>query len=118
MPRILIVEDESLARYVFRRMVELAGHEATEAADGEQAVQAIRQQPADLVICDLLLPGQSGLETIRTIHSEFPAVPVVAVSGGTDLPEARKAGATAILSKPFRLQELLDILGRLPNRGT
>jgi CheY-like chemotaxis protein len=117
MARILIVEDDCLIREVFRITVERAGHEAIEATDGEQAVQAIRQHPADLVICDLLLPGQGGLETIRTIHSEFPDVPMVAVSGGTELLAAQKAGAAAILYKPFPLQELLDVLRRHLRQG-
>jgi CheY-like chemotaxis protein len=117
MARILIVEGEDFVRDLFRRTVELAGHEAIEATNGEQAVQTFRQQPADLVICNLLLPGQGGMEAIGTIRSEFPTVPVIAVSGGPELLEAQKAGATAILRKPFPLQELIDILERLLGQG-
>jgi CheY-like chemotaxis protein len=84
MGRILIVDYEHLVRDFLRVTAERAGHEVIKAADAERAVQAIREQRVDLVISDLLLPGRGGLEVIRTIRSEFPDVPMVALGDGSE----------------------------------
>ena len=76
-------------------------------------MQKMREQPADLVITDLIMPEQEGLETISTLRKEFPMVKIVAISGGgrigpeAYLPAARELGANLVFSKPFDVKEFV-----------
>ncbi len=80
-----------------------------------------RQAPADLIITDLMMPGQEGLETIMEIRRLFPATKIIAMSGGGHagvldfLPVAAQLGAARTLAKPFTHDQLLatvrEVLG-------
>src|SRR5947209_4368981 len=101
--RVLIIDDDAKVRAVLRVMLESAGFEAAEAGDGEEGVRAFRRLEADVVLCDLFMPGRDGLEAIRGLRREFPGVKVIAMSGGgfggavDMLPAARLLGAAAVL---------------------
>src|SRR5690349_994065 len=82
MARILIIDDETALRLWLRVVLEGAGHQVVDAPDGTAGLQALRRQPADLVLCDVFMPERDGLETIRALRREFPHVRVVAMSGG------------------------------------
>ncbi|HCS12689.1 MAG: response regulator [Zetaproteobacteria bacterium CG06_land_8_20_14_3_00_59_53] len=115
MARILIIDDEELFRQMLKQMLESAGHEVAEAADGEQGLTLFREQPADLVITDIFMPEKEGIATIHELKEEFPALKLIAVTGGgykrrgfEYLEFAEKIGADRVLHKPFERQELLD----------
>ena len=115
---ILIVDDDESVRYLLRRYLVEAGYQAQEAEDGRQATKMYRQRPADLVVLDLVMPDQEGLETIRTLRKEFPDVRIVAISGaflGEFLPIATALGAQAALEKPIDqtifLKTIRDLIG-------
>ena len=74
MPSILVVDDEDQIRQLLRETFEQAGYHVTEARDGKEALQQYRLAPADLVIMDILMPDQDGLETTATLRREFPNV--------------------------------------------
>ncbi|HLA61423.1 MAG TPA: response regulator, partial [Nitrospiraceae bacterium] len=82
MPSILVVDDEDQIRKLIRETLEQAGYHVTEAHDGKEALQQYRLTPADLVIMDILMPDQDGLETTITLRREFPNVKVIAITGG------------------------------------
>jgi DNA-binding NtrC family response regulator len=119
MPRILIVDDEPKLRSAIRRMLEPQGYEIDEASDGLSAVRQFRAQPADLVLCDLFMPEKDGFEVLRDFSEEFAGVKIVSMSGGgcygkvDMLPMAQRLGATAIIQKPFKSNELLAIIRRI-----
>ncbi|OIO69652.1 MAG: response regulator [Zetaproteobacteria bacterium CG12_big_fil_rev_8_21_14_0_65_55_1124] len=120
MARILIIDDEQLFRQMLRQMLEQAGHEVTEAADGAQGIEAFKWQPADLVITDIFMPDKEGISTILDLKKEFPDVKVIAITGGGNrrrgfeyLEYASKIGADKVLSKPFERQEILDAIHEL-----
>ena len=75
-----------------------------------------RTSPADLVVTDLYMPGQEGLETIRELRTCFPEVAIIAMSGMaaavTMLSVAQKFGAVAVLHKPFAADELIAAVGK------
>ena len=79
-------------------------------------MERYRTKPADLVITDLYMPNQEGLETIRELRSCFPEVAIIAMSGRTDtgamLSIAQKLGAVGILHKPFLTDELIDAVAK------
>jgi CheY-like chemotaxis protein len=109
--RILIIDDEGVLRRVARLALEAAGHEVDEAADGDEGLRAYRARPADVVLCDLFMPGREGLETIPELRRA--GARVVAVSGGglkgavSVLDVAVALGAVSALPKPFGRKELL-----------
>ena len=87
---------------------------AIEADNDQSGLARLREQPADLVITDILMPVQDGTETIIIIRRDFPDVKVIAISGGgrrmnsNYLPYAKKFGANYALAKPFAPGELLE----------
>src|SRR5262245_44724316 len=105
MPRILLIDDEDVLRRMTRLLLERSGHEVEEAADGEQGLRAFRERPADVVLCDLFMPGREGMETIGLLRRA--GARVVAMSGGGVigamglLDVALAMGACAALPKPF-----------------
>jgi two-component system chemotaxis response regulator CheY len=115
MPSILVVDDEDQVRRLVRETLEQAGYLVMEARDGKEALQQHRLAPADLVIMDILMPDQDGLETIAALRREFPDVKVIAITGGSDmigilnfLDVAKMLGAHSALQKPFEMKTLLD----------
>ncbi len=61
MARVLVIDDQPFVRDVLRKMLESAGHQVVEAADGVEGVGLFRQRPCDLVLCDLFMPRENGL---------------------------------------------------------
>ena len=115
MASVLIVDDEGAIRLLIRSTLERAGYHVHEAADGKAGLTYYRQSPADLVIMDILMPDQDGLESILTLRREFPNAKILAITGGSDmigilnfLDVARMLGARRTLQKPFEMQQLLD----------
>lgn len=115
MPSVLVVDDEEQMRQLIRETLEQAGYEVEEACDGKEGLRRYRTKPADLVIMDILMPDQDGLESIMMLHREFPTSRVIAISGGSDmigilnfLDVAKMLGARRALKKPFEMKTLLD----------
>jgi DNA-binding response OmpR family regulator len=83
------------------------------AVDGVAGVRCYQQAPVDLVIVDLSMPEQDGLETIRQLRHASPQLPIIAMSGGgatgqlTSLDRAHYLGATRTFEKPIPLRELV-----------
>lgn len=121
MPRILIADDDEQVRRLLREILERAGHHVVEAADGEEALLACCQHRPDVLIIDLIMPRKEGLGTIIEAKQAHPAGKVIAISGGGRsgpdcyLQMARCLGAERALAKPFRPDELVqmveDLLG-------
>ncbi len=112
MSKILVIDDEKLVRTVLRTVLEMDGHTVIEAEDGRTGITLYREQHADLVITDILLPELDGLETIMELTREFLNVKVIAISGLQGEPEvlarARLLGARRTFQKPFNPQHLLQ----------
>ena len=121
MARILVIDDDPDMRALLEQTLKSAGHEVALAADGRQGVDQYRANPADLVITDLYMPGQEGLETIIELRKRFPEAAIMAVSGrataATMLSVAQKLGALEVLQKPFDTAELLAAVGNALRRG-
>ena len=119
MSRILVVDDEQQIRRMLVTCLTRAGHEVIEAADGEEALQHYADEPVDLIVLDLLMPGKEGLETLMALRDDPERPKVIAISGGARsvgadfLPVARKLGADMTLKKPFHNQALLDAIADL-----
>ncbi len=123
MARILLIDDDDLLRGVLAKALTHHGHDVIQASDGKQGTDLARATDFDLVITDLIMPVQEGVETIITLHKEQPELPIIAMSGGTShtkvyLDVAGKIGARRVLSKPFTPKELIDTIAEvLPASG-
>lgn len=118
MARILIIDDDDLLRGVLAKALTHSGHEVIQAADGQQGVDLFFATTVDLVITDLIMPVQEGVETILRLRTQNPKIPIIAISGGVTnskiyLEIAGKIGAKRILAKPFTPQELVKAIGEV-----
>jgi DNA-binding response OmpR family regulator len=111
MASILVVDDEGQIRFILKRVLEDVGHEVRLASNGNEAIISHNQQPADLILTDLMMPEMEGLETIMELRRKLRSkVKIIAMSGGasTNLVGARMLGADAVIAKPFDISELLQ----------
>lgn len=120
MKTILIIDDEPAARYGLRRALE-AKYRIAEADSAESAREALTAERADLVLLDVVLPGQSGLEFLRWMReqgSELPVLMVSALDTAKTAVEALQLGAADYLVKGFELEELRQRVANLLKLAT
>jgi two-component system response regulator AtoC len=114
--RVLLVDDAEALRSYLARLLELRGFEVDSAGDGERALALLDAGASpDVVLLDVLLPGQGGLETLRRIRERHPTVPVVMLSvvgRAATIVEAMQCGAADYLTKPCDEDELVRVLER------
>lgn len=117
---VLVADDNDVAQRLCKRVLEKAGYGVLIAADGLQAVDiAVRQRPS-MILMDVAMPGIDGLEAMRRIKAEIPAMPIVIASAhsmASDHQRFLEAGADNVLSKPFRLADLIAIVENLARGG-
>jgi CheY-like chemotaxis protein len=117
--RILVSDDDERIRQATLEILQDEGYEVAVASDGDELIRAYREQAADLVLCDLFMPGKDGLEIIGELLKSFPQARIIAMSGGgysgllSVLQIARHLGAKDILAKPFGRTTLLDVVRRV-----
>jgi DNA-binding response OmpR family regulator len=119
MSQILIVDDDESFRKMLRLTLEKLGHKVVEAKNGREGMKLYAQTPADLVMMDLIMPDQEGLQTIREMRHAHPKQKIVAMSGGGRLNTpnylkiASMMGVDGVLTKPFAPEELAAMLAGL-----
>ena len=122
MAKILIIDDEDAFRDMLKEMLKRAGHEVLAAGNGKSGIGLYREDPADLVITDILMPEKEGMATILELHEDYPEVKIIVMSGGgVGKAEDYLKAATllscvkASLRKPFTKADMLrtvkDVLG-------
>lgn len=117
--RILIIDDEPTALELLRRIVVSAGYETVLAANGDEGVALFNEQPCDLVITDMVMPGKDGLQTILDLRADFPELPVIAISGGGTISKERYLAVAGYLdhvvtiAKPFPITAITDAIEKL-----
>jgi len=110
---VLVVDDEADVRSYLRNILEDAGYQVFEASNGLEAMDRVHESVPSVVVMDLAMPGQEGIETIRLLAQSYPLIHIIAMSGafGTEiLHVARSLGAQATLQKPISAAQLLDAL--------
>lgn len=122
MPSVLVIDDDDQIRRMIREALEQAGYVVQEARGGEEGLKRYRANPTDVVLMDILMPDQDGLESILALRQEFPSARVIAMTGGSDmigimnfLDVAKMMGACRTIQKPFELQTLLDAVAAETN---
>ena len=112
--RILVADDEPEVREFLRAVLEQSGYGVVEAEDGHGAMERLSEGGIDLVLMDLVMPGQEGIETIQAIRKELPETRIIAISGGFGgqfLGVAKMLGADDTLEKPIAPGALLAKVG-------
>jgi DNA-binding response OmpR family regulator len=118
MARILIIDDDDTLRGILTKGLTHAGHSVSQANNGRKGVALFRSDPPDLVITDLVMPEQEGMETIKILHRDFPRIPIIAMSGGLDgsplyLDLTTRLGAACTLTKPFTFTQLKEAINEI-----
>ncbi len=119
MPHILIIDDEDQIRNMLQILFERAGYEVSVAKNGLEALKGHARTPADLIVTDIIMPEQEGLETIRKIREDLSDVKIIAISGGgiggaeSYLSLAAKLGADITFKKPVEHRDLLEAVRKL-----
>ena len=119
MAKILIIDDDRQLCGFLHELLTENGHEVLEATDGEQGLELYKKFAADIIIVDLFMPKKGGVMTIVDLRIVNPGVKIIAISGGGvgpaigHLSVAKHLGADHVLAKPFRHDELLDLVAKL-----
>jgi len=132
MTRVLIIDDEEDIRVVLKEVFVRAGFEVAVASDGNEGLNLLREQGADLVITDIIMPGSDGVELAYEIRCEFPKTKIIVMSGGGNvapleyepsaiatsayLASAAAVGADMTITKPFDREELINAARELTAR--
>ena len=117
---VLVADDNDVAQRLCRRVLEKAGYSVLIAADGLQAVEVALSKRPNMILMDVAMPGIDGIEAMRRIKAEIPGQPIVIASAhsmASDRERFLAAGADDILSKPFRLADLVAIVAKLTARS-
>lgn len=129
MTSIIVIDDEEDIRDVLEEVLQRAGFDVATAGNSAEGLELLRDNGADLVITDIIMPGRDGVDTVRDIRAEFPNTRVIVISGGGNvtpmeyepsaiktsayLASASAAGADVTLTKPFDRGELLTAVREL-----
>ena len=111
MARILLAEDDGSMREFLAKALRRAGHEVTDVGDGLEAMSTLTEEPMDLLLADVVMPGMDGIELARRAAKEQPGIKVMFITGFAAVAlkarEETSRGAR-VLSKPFHLRELVS----------
>jgi len=114
--KILVVDDDSNMRELCRLWLKREGFDVFEAANGLEAMRVQRKSVTDVIICDLIMPIQEGIETIAQLQAEFPQCCIIAISGGgkigsdSYLVVAEQLGAWKSFTKPINMPSLIQAI--------
>ena len=116
MVHVLLIEDDELVQDMLRTVLELAGYDVTVAGNGRDGLRRFAERKPDIVVTDIIMPEQEGIETILAIRRIDQSLPIIAMSGGSSigavdfLHAAKSFGASHILNKPFSPKDLISVL--------
>jgi CheY-like chemotaxis protein len=110
MPSVLVVDDESQIRDLLARWITGDGHVVREAITAAAALDDMEVAPADIVLCDVHMPGESGLWLTGQLRARFPEAAIVLATSDRTVPPhiSLQRGVVQYLAKPFTREEVLE----------
>ncbi|MHC4859100.1 MAG: response regulator [Planctomycetota bacterium] len=119
--RVLVVDDEPKIRQLLQRLLEREGYRVSTAGDGAAALEEILRERPALVITDLKMPGMDGVELLKRARSIDPDLPVVLITAYASMEtavEALREGVDDYITKPFSINEMKKVVGRILTNRT
>ena|SRR5689334_8218427 len=119
MTRILVIDDNEDFAELIRHSLLAEGFAVSIALDGRIGLEIQRHQPADIIVTDIFMPRQDGVETIAVLRTEFPGVKIIAMTGRESLTDydalhvADELGAARTFKKPFDIPDLVAAVKQL-----
>jgi CheY-like chemotaxis protein len=119
MAKVLLIDDDEGVRASVSRILASGGHQTVVAVNGLDGIDALIRTRFDLVITDLVMPVQEGIETIQRVRELDADIPIIAISGAfgqnnfSALDDATLIGADLAIEKPFTVEKLLDGVSRV-----
>jgi CheY-like chemotaxis protein len=114
---VLVVDDDDALRGIVSTLLKTEGYSPVGVTNGQEGLEALKRQPVDVILTDILMPQKDGLEFIEEVRERLPFVPIVAFSGGGHwlkqeycMKAAKSLGANVVIRKPFDRQALLDAI--------
>lgn len=117
--KVLIIDDDDIVLVVVKQYLEKEGYTVFAQSDSQSIDAFIVKFEPDILITDILMPDKDGIEIIRQVKSQFPAIPVIAISAGGridakfHLRHIEMLGADAIMKKPIDKDELINNIRKL-----
>ena len=113
--RVLVIDDDGDVRESIQWLLEAEGYVVSLAANGREGLSLQRREPAHIVLTDIFMPEQDGIETLWQLREEFPGVPIIVMSGReADYSVVmRELGVKNTLRKPFDPHELIAIVRQI-----
>ena len=119
MAYVLVVDDEQAIRRLLTRWLSGWGYEAKEAANADEAIEIMTAEPADIMLCDVMMPVHDGIWLAEQVRSRWPQTAVIMASSAQDMETVmrmRKQGAVDYVTKPFGREMLRQALQRASER--
>ena len=122
MKRILVIDDDKSHLRMLSALLTKANYEVVSASNGMEGFELFQNQPCDLVVSDIFMPEQEGLETITELKEQYPDLKIIAISGGgrktnyvaKDILEiAQDLGANKAITKPINIPDFLNTVKEL-----
>jgi two-component system chemotaxis response regulator CheY len=121
MATILVVDDSEFMRRVIRNILEAGGHKVIEARNSDEAVRVFREQGADIVTMDIVMPETDGIEAVRRLKDIDERVKIIMISAlghQRTVMRALEAGALDFIMKPFTSDDVLESVNAVLQLGT
>ena len=124
MALVLVIDDDAQVRLLIAMMLKRAGYEVAQAKDGEEGIELCHSLQPEIVVTDVFMPHQDGIDVLREVKTQAKQPRVVAISGGSPrlqvdfLNVAESLGADAIVQKPFTPAQLLQAVTGQPLSAT
>lgn len=118
--KVLVVDDDPLVVKILKDSLQRSGYQVNTAYHGLEALQAVKETKPDLIILDILMPMMDGFKVARILKFDkrFKSIPIVVLTSRATEGERKmgqQVGADEFLFKPFRLPQVLDVVGRYLN---
>jgi DNA-binding response OmpR family regulator len=110
---VIVADDDESIRFLCRTNLELEGYRVLEATGLDQIARIVAEDEVSLVLLDIHLGREDGIEVARALRRDHPAIPIAFLSGSVDFSERSAAVSDAAIRKPFTLEELIGTVDRL-----
>lgn len=123
MPRVLVIDDESIVGVILRLAFDARGHETVVAEDGRIGIALVRAENPDAIVLDLMMPGLSGYDVLGVVRDatdmeQVPVLVLTAVTLSRELERCLSGGADAVMTKPFDPRDVADAVDTLLSART